>query len=245
MNEPKALSPQRLAPRCDPRELGFGTTAELEPLTEIVGQARALEAVRFAVGIRREGYNLYALGPAGIGKHTAIEQVLEQEARERPLADDWCYVHNFRERHKPIALRLPPGRGAKLREDMEQLVRELRGSIPAMLESDEYRAQMQEIDGELKEKQEQAFAEIQRGAEQEDMVILNTPHGFAVAAEWLTGRGRRARFRPVGVDVSDLTRAVRQEGGNALVLPADCALAREEALPGLMNQVRCPVVLVR
>lgn len=65
------------------------------------------------------------------------------------------------------------------------------------------------------------------------------------ATEWLTGRGRRARFRPVGADVSDLAGIVRQEGGNALVLPADCMLAREEVLPGLMDQVRCPVVLAR
>lgn len=181
MATPKALPADRLAPRCDPRAFAFETTADLEPLSEIIGQARALEAVRFGVEIRREGYNLYALGPAGIGKHTAVQQVLEQEARGRPLAEDWCYVHNFRERHKPVALRLPPGRGPKLRHDMEQLVQELRGSISAMLESDEYRAQMQEIDEELKEKQEQVFAEIQRQAEQEDMVILNTPHGFAVA----------------------------------------------------------------
>jgi lon-related putative ATP-dependent protease len=177
----KPLNSQALRPQCDPQQFSFETTAELEALTEVVGQARALDAVEFGVGMKRDGYNLYALGPAGIGKHTIVQQVLEKQARQQPLADDWCYVHNFEDRQKPLALRLSAGRGAELRHDMELLIQELRNSIPAMLESDEYRAQMQEIDEELKEKQEQAFADIQKHAEQEQMAILNTPHGFAVA----------------------------------------------------------------
>lgn len=181
MPDIKRLDPQALRPQCDPQQFSFETTAELEPLTEVVGQARALDAVEFGVGMKRDGYNLYALGPAGIGKHTIVQQVLEKQARAQPPADDWCYVHNFEDRQKPLALRLVASRGAELRHDMELLVQELRTSIPAMLESDEYRAQMQEIDEELKEKQEQAFADIQKQAEQQQMVILNTPHGFAVA----------------------------------------------------------------
>ncbi len=181
MPDIKSLDARVLRPQCDPQQFSFKTTGELEPLTEVVGQARALEAVEFGVGMKRDGYNLYALGPAGIGKHTMVQQVLEKQAQAQPPADDWCYVHNFEDRQKPLALRLPAGRGAQLRHDMELLIQELRTSIPAMLESDEYRAQMQEIDEELKEKQEQAFAEIQKQAEQEQMVILNTPHGFAVA----------------------------------------------------------------
>lgn len=177
----KPLSQEILRPSCDPQQFTFETTAELEELTEILGQSRALDAVRFGIGMKRDGYNLYALGPAGIGKHTVVQQVLEKQAQQQTAADDWCYVHNFQDHQKPVALRLSAGRGATLRRDMEVLIQDLRTSIPAMLESDEYRAQVQEIDEELKEKQEQAFADIQKQAEQEEMVILNTPHGFAVA----------------------------------------------------------------
>ncbi len=177
----KPLSHEILRPQCDPQQFAFETTAELEELTEVLGQGRALDAVQFGIGMKRDGYNLYALGPAGIGKHTVLRQVLEKQAQQQTPADDWCYVHNFQDHQKPVALRLPAGRGATLRHDMEVLIQDLRTSIPAMLESDEYRAQVQEIDEELKEKQEQAFADIQKQAEQEEMVILNTPHGFAVA----------------------------------------------------------------
>jgi lon-related putative ATP-dependent protease len=177
----KPLPYEILCPHCDPQQFTFETTAELEELTEILGQDRALDAVQFGIGMKRDGYNLYALGPPGIGKHTVLQQVLEKQAQQQTPADDWCYVHNFQDHQKPVALRLSAGRGATLRRDMEVLIQDLRTSIPAMLESDEYRGQVQEIDEELKEKQEQAFADIQKQAEQEQMVILNTPHGFAVA----------------------------------------------------------------
>lgn len=181
MTDVKPLDYKTLRPQCDPQQFTFETTAELEELTEVLGQARALDAVQFSIGMKRDGYNLYALGPAGIGKHTVLRQVLETQAQQQAPADDWCYVHNFQDHQKPVALRLPAGRGATLRRDMEALIQDLRTSIPAMLESDEYRAQVQEIDEEFKEKQEQAFADIQKQAEQDEMVILNTPHGFAVA----------------------------------------------------------------
>ncbi|MDX1486661.1 MAG: Lon-like protease helical domain-containing protein, partial [Acidiferrobacterales bacterium] len=135
MPDIRPLDPRVLRPQCDPQQFSFGTTAELELLTEVVGQARALDAVEFGVGMKRDGYNLYALGPAGIGKHTIVQQVLEKHAREQPLADDWCYVHNFEDRQKPLSLHLPAGRGTQLRRDMELLVQELRTSIPEMLES--------------------------------------------------------------------------------------------------------------
>jgi lon-related putative ATP-dependent protease len=162
-------------------EFTFETTAELTKLTEVIGQARALDAVRFGVGIKRDGYNLYALGPPGIGKHSVVRNILQHEAGQQSPATDWCYVNNFGRRHKPIALQLPPGWGSKLRRDMASLVEELQTSILATFDSEEYRSRIQEIEEEFKERQEQTFRELQEEAEKEDMAILNTPHGFAVA----------------------------------------------------------------
>lgn len=62
------LSAESLYRRCDPSQLNFKTTEELEDVAELPGQARAIEAVRFGIGIKRPGYNLYALGAPGTGK---------------------------------------------------------------------------------------------------------------------------------------------------------------------------------
>ena len=67
---PTPLSAAALCWRCLPEHFTFETTDDLEDLGEVIGQERAIEAIRFAVGMRRPGYNLYALGPEGTGKHT-------------------------------------------------------------------------------------------------------------------------------------------------------------------------------
>jgi hypothetical protein len=110
----EALASERRAPLTDPTGLGFATTEELADLEAMIGQDRAVEAVRFGMGIRRDGYNLFALGPPGIGKHTMIRQFLESRARAESTPADQCYVHNFADPGKPNAIG-PVGRpGAAL-----------------------------------------------------------------------------------------------------------------------------------
>ena len=175
------LEPGQLCPRCDPEQFSFQTTDQLADLTEMIGQARAVEAVQFGVGIRREGYNLYVLGPAGVGKQTLVRQFLDQSAAAEPQPSDWCYVNNFEQPHKPIALQLPSGRGAILLEDMRQLVEELRAAIPAVFESEEYRTRAEQIEAEFTERQEKAFAEVGKDAAAQGIALLHTPSGFSFA----------------------------------------------------------------
>ena len=47
----KPLDPSQLRRVCDPASLPFNTTADLKPATDIIGQARATQAIEFGVGI--------------------------------------------------------------------------------------------------------------------------------------------------------------------------------------------------
>ncbi len=169
--------------RCDPSSFNFATTDELEDLSlgEIVGQDRAVNAILFGIGIRREGYNLFALGPSGTGKRTTITQFLDQKAATEPVPPDWCYVNNFTHPHKPRALKLPPGYGRLLRRDMEQLIEELLVAIPAAFESEDYRLRRQEAQEEFEARQERAFNEIQQEASKRNIAVLRTPSGLFLA----------------------------------------------------------------
>jgi lon-related putative ATP-dependent protease len=177
----KPLEPAALRQRCDPIQFPFETTAEVEDLRDVLGQARAVEAVRFGVGIRREGYNLFALGPEGTGKYSVVRQFLERNATEQSPPADWCYIHNFADPHKPYALRLPPGGGVKLRREMERLVEELRTAIPAAFESEHYRTRRQEVEEEFRERQEKELGEVQRQAQERGIALMRTPMGLAFA----------------------------------------------------------------
>jgi predicted ATP-dependent protease len=181
MAELTPLAPDALYHRCRPESLPFETTAELADLAEALGQARAFDAVRFGIGIRREGFNLFVLGPAGIGKHEAVRGLLKARAAGEPPPDDWCYVNNFQQPHRPRALRLPAGRGWELRRDMGELVEELDNALPAAFESEEYQARLQEIEDERKERHERALRELREDAEQQEIALLRTPGGFAFA----------------------------------------------------------------
>ena len=177
----KPLDAKALYQCCDPEQFAFETTADLEDLTEIIGQPRAVEAVRFGVGIEQEGYNIFALGPAGTGKRSLVRQFFEQRAVGEPVPYDWCYVNNFKEPHKPRALRLPPGKGVELRQDMEDLVEELRTALSAAFESEEYQTRRQVIEEGFRERQQEVFEGIQQLAQERGLAVLRTPAGFVFA----------------------------------------------------------------
>ena len=177
----KALDAVTLCAHCDPNRLTFETTAELFDLTEVIGQPRATDAIQFGIGIRRDGYNLYVLGAPGTGRHTVARQFLQRQAATESVPSDWCYVNNFEQPHKPRALRLPAGMGVQLRDDMDQLMEDLRSAIPAAFESEEYRTRRQELEQELKERQEQAFEELRKEAESHHIALIRTPSGMAFA----------------------------------------------------------------
>ena len=175
------LSPQILRPRCKPGQFAFSTTAELEILEEILGQERALDALNFGISIEHEGYNLYVIGQPGVGKYTVTRRILEKEAASKSRPVDWCYLNNFDDPAKPLAVSLSPGSGLALKRDLERLIQELRTAIPAAFESDTYRARVNAIEEEFKQQQEDTLAEVQKQAEAQQMAILHTPGGFGVA----------------------------------------------------------------
>jgi lon-related putative ATP-dependent protease len=181
MELPKPLTPDELYRRIDPGCFEFATTAELAPLDGAFGQERAAEAVEFGIGMRRDGYNMYALGPPGMGKHHFVRRYLERQAAKEKVPSDWCYVHNFSDQYRPKVMRLPAGRAAELREAIERLIDEVRAAIAAAFESEEYRARRESLDNEFKERHEKAFGELQTRAQERSIALIRTPMGLGLA----------------------------------------------------------------
>ena len=175
------LSPDRLYRPCDVERFTFTTTAELEDLTEGIGQMRAIDAAHFGIGMRHAGYNLYVMGPPGSGKRFLIRQVLDRHVGTEAKPADWCYVHNFAQPHKPRAIQLPTGMGSRLHADMQQLLAELQATIPAVFEGEEYRRRLSQIDEEYGERQTQAFVAVGDEANKQGVTLLRTPNGFSFA----------------------------------------------------------------
>jgi predicted ATP-dependent protease len=175
------LSPDALRSRGLGAGLAFETTDELEDLELPIGQARATEALRLAVDLRRDGYNAYVMGPPGAGKHALVMRQLERAAIEAETPSDWCYLNDFRDPRRPRALELPAGRAPELRRDMDKLVEELRVAIPAAFESADYRTRVQLFEKELEESRERGIEEIRKQAAAKGVALLRTPLGMGFA----------------------------------------------------------------
>jgi hypothetical protein len=97
------LTPAQLRLVCPPEKVGCETSADLDPVEGIIGQERALKALKFGVEMKSKGFNVYAAGPPITGRRPATRSFLEGIARARPIPSDWVYVKNFS--HAPMLLR--------------------------------------------------------------------------------------------------------------------------------------------
>jgi lon-related putative ATP-dependent protease len=177
----KPLSADAL--RRDPSSMlpAFRSTDEITETAGVIGQDRALAAIGFSAGMAHNSYNLFVMGPSGAGRHSVIRHFLEEKAKAAERPSDWVYVHNFQTPHRPNALELPPGRGIELKRRMEGLVEELGSSVPAIFESDEYRTRRTAIQSEFEQRHEQVFEALRKKAVEKDIVMMQTPQGFAFA----------------------------------------------------------------
>ena len=178
---PAALPTAALRRRCDPATIPFDSSDGAEPLDQPPGQARALAALDFGVCMRREGYNLFLLGSPGLGKRRLAERLIGACAGRQRVPDDCCYVNNFDDPSRPLVLRLPAGRAAPLRADIDALLGDLLVAMPAAFQSDEYRGRAQAIHDAFEERRQSAFGDLDERARQRGALLIPTPSGYTLA----------------------------------------------------------------
>ncbi len=184
---------------CDPSALRFESTEELEPLSAIVGQESALSAVDFGINIAQEGYNLYAMGPSGSGKHSVIASFLGRKAAEGARPDDWCYVNNFHDYHAPTAIRLPPGEAARFRDDIVETIELLKTILPSVFESNEYRNTREAVNQKYISLQAEIFENLQKEAERHSVAMNAASPGRVTFVPVVEGKVLSAEeFQAIG-----------------------------------------------
>ena len=172
------LTADELRPRCTAEDLPFSTTAELDDLPGILGQDRALQAVEFGIGVPHRGFNLYVMGPSGLGKHGIMRKYLANKAKDEANPSDWCYVRNFDQDYKPRAIRLPAGQGRAFKKDMKNLVEDMGKAINAAFETNEYQEEVQHIEKLFEQHQSSIIDAHMDKALDQDIHLSSTPSGF-------------------------------------------------------------------
>jgi predicted ATP-dependent protease len=174
-----SLAPAQLRRRCDPAGFEFDTTASLPEPQLPFGQARAVEAIRLALDMHGHGYHVFVLGEPGSSRHAMVRRLLQAHVAGRPAPVDWCYVYNFSEPSQPRAIGLPAGLGVQLRTAMDRFADELGQAVTAALESADYRARIDGIEKENKQREEHALEVLGDAARAQGVALLRTSEGIA------------------------------------------------------------------
>jgi len=166
------VKPVDLRWRCNPTRFEFKTTSELgdRPIN-IIGQPRALEALRLGLAIRSKRYNIFVSGQVGSGRSTVVKRMLAEVERGDAPPDDLVFVHNFKEPDQPHRLSFPPGSGKAFREAMVELIESLASDLPKLFESERYRKRRGTMMESVAANQKQRLKKFEKGVQD---------HGFAV-----------------------------------------------------------------
>ena len=162
----------------EPGKVECASTEEMRPLEELIGQERALRALRFGLEIREIGFNVYAAGAQGTGRVRAVRSFLDELAKAKSRASDWVYVHDFKNQYEPNAIALPAGRGREFQEDIKRFIDEARQALPRAFQSEEYTRRRDGTLQKLQGKRTDLIARINQRAQEAGFVIQMSPIGL-------------------------------------------------------------------
>ncbi len=174
------LSPEKLRLECPPDQVGCETSAELGPVDGIIGQDRALKALKFGVEMKGKGFNVYVAGPPITGKRPAARSFLENIAKTRPVPPDWVYVNNFQNPYEPKTLKLPPGRAKVFQKDLKNLVDQAKRAVPAALQNEEFVSRGNSITKKAVAERNKILSDLNKQAEVHGYTVRMTQLGITI-----------------------------------------------------------------
>jgi lon-related putative ATP-dependent protease len=174
----KELKAEQVRLKCEHSLFKCDSTRDLDPYEGIIGQERALSALRFGLNIQKTGFNIYVSGQSGTGKTTVIKSFLDALAAKKDTPPDWCYVYNFKDADSPKALRMPAGTGQTLQKDMKHTIDNAKRSIIQAFNSKEYSDQRSEMVDSLTKKRDTAFSTLSQKAREKGLLLKASQVGL-------------------------------------------------------------------
>ncbi|MHA1918099.1 MAG: AAA family ATPase [Candidatus Ranarchaeia archaeon] len=165
---------------CDVDFINNFKAASQKSLDGIIGQERAVKAIHFGLGIQSQGFNIFVAGKSGTGRTTAMRAFLKEYAKTMPVPPDWCYVYNFDDPYKPIALELEAGKAEEFRKDIEQFINDEKRIIPAVFESPDYISRRVVIVKNIEEKRDKVIKTLSESAKKEGFLVNTTQAGVVL-----------------------------------------------------------------
>lgn len=205
-NEPSAREPElklaELKPAAPPIALASGQLRgtspvapdELERLArdghdhQLLGQGRALDAIRLGIGIDAPGYNVYVSGLRTREERDSILLLLRERAAAAPTPGDWVYVNNFSAAEEPIAIALAPGQGAEFRQRMRALVGFVIDQLPKAFRREDFGHERTALRDKYNKRAQELFGNFETRARERGFAIQSAPGGQVIFIPLVRGK---------------------------------------------------------
>lgn len=178
MTMPQPLAIEVLRKEANTEEIDCQSSKEVEPISTIIGQDRAVKALKFGLGIKGQGFNIFITGYDGTGKTSAAKRFINQVAEEKPTPGDWIYVNNFKDSYCPNAIKFPPGQARDFKNSMRDLIENVSNKIAEAFDSEDYAGKKDEITQKYQEEKDRLFREVSEYAQRNSFAIQQSPKGF-------------------------------------------------------------------
>ncbi|MBD3333123.1 AAA family ATPase [candidate division GN15 bacterium] len=162
---------------------GVKSTDDLKACREIIGQQRAIDAVRTGLAVKSTGYNIFVTGSAGTGRITTVKHLLEQLEHGHPELFDVCYVNNFKNEDRPRAITFQAGEGRKFKKDIDYLITTLRKVVPKIFMSEDYKDRHDRVVREFEGRQKTLIRQFEDKLSEAGFVMVQIQSGMGARNE--------------------------------------------------------------
>ncbi|HZK32983.1 MAG TPA: ATP-binding protein [Tissierellaceae bacterium] len=169
---------KQLENRCDPNIFPYETTEDIKVDRELIGQDRAMEALKYGISMKPKGYNIYVSGLSGSGKNSYSYIVAKEFAKKQNTPKDWIYVYNFNKPNSPNAISIETGKGKVFKNEVEEAIKKIEEEIPKAINSRDFEDKKNKIFALNKKMADDVLEELNEFAKEYNFLFKRTDKGL-------------------------------------------------------------------
>lgn len=149
-------------------------------LFDLSSHTRANEAIQFGLKMRPKGFHVFVVGEDRSGRMTATLDYLNNHVRNFPTPDDWVYLNNFSQPHRPKPYSLPAGMGIELKTSLADLVATIQSILSKTFSHPHYVSQIEAMSTTLEDQIRSELEVVDKFAQTKGLSVQSGPEGFLV-----------------------------------------------------------------
>lgn len=149
----------------------------------IIGQSRAMTALALGLGIQSKGYNVFIMGLPGTGRRTALLSVLKNYKPSRGILQDKAFVFDFKKPQEPRSLSFPAGQAASFKQDIHELVEDIKRIVAIHSESAEFKKKQASLFSDSEKSENRVLSEFEAAVARAGFQLVQVSEGLEQAAD--------------------------------------------------------------